>query len=779
MKIIDWAQGLASKFGFSARRPVPSADASERTPGDVPGFANLILCNDAERLHTRGKSIVKQLNHQGHDVNIDCVEDEKSLLKHLRKREKSGAPPPDAIFLDVGGVGERTATKFIKWYENQFPDRPLPEINFLSLDVGMGITEAGRLRESDPRVNAGFVAEEELTWLDKHLKGERIDKKWDIPAGTAFRDILNARLGIKIPLQHEPGYYAPIIQKMQQVSNDRVMTAWRSGKMPAEEALGRMRDYAQGLAKALHGGFYGTAQTASDIPKDAEFYGSAGFPVKGPVLFDVQELDSAYYESARKGTEKPVLVMQSYDPAVMPILASGKLGGLVVTSPYMASHLKLLCETHMVSGLFGVKPPSERGMRASFNEDAKPEGPAYYKGDMANIAGHALHKGQMVMVGAGNDGLQFNPKAEAVTAPVDFDAVTRDEKLKEDLRKLQQVNDCFAAYFEEKGATAHGVKANIDANAKRVLPHVRGIGLVRTEQMVVSAYGQRDMLAAYLLKDDKSELGELMTETHYSYMEIIRHLDRGHPVKMRLFDFVHEEVLNKDEQNRFAEKYGRLDIHGGAALDAWPDLYRLQARTIFEAMNSVDIWSDRPLEIMMPAVRTEDDVKAIKAIVFEEAEKMGIATAKFSFGVMVETLEACENIATIAPHCDFISFGTNDLTQQYVGISRSDLKAQARFAEREGYDPFKKLSPDILAIMQKTAEAGRAAKPGLKVDVCGQQGADLETAGKLFAAGIDNVSVAPNIVNLYALPVLLNYQVFDKLQPKANVQIPPPQAQNG
>jgi|GEM_PF-5583039 len=779
MKIIDWAQGLASKFGFSARRSSSYVSTPGAAPGEVPGFANLILCNDAERLHVRGKSIVKQLKAQGHDVRIDCVEGEKDLLKHLRKREKSGAPPPDAIFLDVGGVGERTATKFIKWYEQQFPDRDLPSINFLSLDVGMGVTEAGRLRESDPRVPAGFVAEEELTWLDKHLKGERIDKKWDIPASTTFRDILNARLGIKLPLQHDQGYYAPIIQKMQQVSNDRVLTAWRNGKMPAEEALGRMRDYAQGLAKALHGGFYGTAQAAADIPKDAEFYGSAGFPVKGPVLFDVQELDNAYYESTRNGTEKPVLVMQSYDPAVMPILASGKLGGLVVTSPYMASHLKLLCETHMVSGLFGIKPPSERGMRATFNEDAKPDGPAYYKGDTATIAGHALHKGQMVMVGAGNDGIQFNPKADAVAAPVDFEAAARDDKLKEDLRKLQQVNDCFAAYFDEKGEAPHGVKANIDANARRVLPHVRGIGLVRTEQMVVSAYGQRDMLAAYLLKDDKAELGELMTETHYHYMDIIRHLDRGHPVKMRLFDFVHEEVLNKDEQNRFAEKYGRLDIHGGAALEAWPDLYRLQVRTIFEAMNSVDIWSDRPLEIMMPAVRTEADVKAIKDVVQEEAEKMGVAKAKFSFGVMVETLEACENISAIAPHCDFISFGTNDLTQQYVGISRSDLKAQSRFAAREGYDPFKKLSPDILDIMQKTAQAGRAANQSLKVDVCGQQGADLETAGKLFAAGVDNVSVAPNIVNLYALPVLLNYQVFDRLQPKTAAQVSPPGAQNG
>src|SRR5690606_34694868 len=108
------------------------------------------------------------------------------------------------------------------------------------------------------------------------------------------------------------------------------------------------------------------------------------------------------------------------------------------------------------------------------------------------------------------------------------------------------------------------------------------------------------------------------------------------PVKIRLFDFVHGEILTKEEQKPFIEKYGRLDIHGGAALETWPELYRRQAATILSALQSANIWSDRPLEIMMPAVRTEEDTLRIKQVIEEEAEKLGIPRGKFSFGVMVE-----------------------------------------------------------------------------------------------------------------------------------------------
>jgi pyruvate,orthophosphate dikinase len=207
-------------------------------------------------------------------------------------------------------------------------------------------------------------------------------------------------------------------------------------------------------------------------------------------------------------------------------------------------------------------------------------------------------------------------------------------------------------------------------------------------------------------------------------------------------------------------------MHGGEALAAWPRLYREQVSTIFEALKWRKAFGNTPLEIMMPSVRTEKDVLDIKNIVREEAEKAGVEPGKYSFGVMIETLESCENIAKIAPHCDFISFGTNDLTQQLLNMSRSDLKAHAHYAEQHGFDPFKRLAPEVFGLVETVVAKSRQAYPGLKIDVCGAQAADPETAAALCRAGVNNVSVAPSLGNLYGLPALLNYKLYDSLLEK-------------
>jgi pyruvate,orthophosphate dikinase len=305
-----------------------------------------------------------------------------------------------------------------------------------------------------------------------------------------------------------------------------------------------------------------------------------------------------------------------------------------------------------------------------------------------------------------------------------------------------------------------------------MLDLVDGIGLVRTEQMVATGYSQMTSLKQILLTEDAGGYTNLFDWAGQDYRRIFAKLDQDQPVKIRLFDFVHREILNKQEQEQFIAKYGKLDIHGGQALEAWPQLYQRQVRTIFRALKDADTVGTTPLEIMMPAVRTEQDVLAIKKIVSEEAGRLRVKPEQYRFGVMIETLESCENISAIAKHCDFISFGTNDLTQQFFDISRSDLKAHARFAEKNGYDPFRKLSPQIFDLMHATVADARAANPALKIDVCGAQAADPDTAVALFNIGVDNVSVAPNLANLFGLPVLLNYMAYDALQKPGTASAP-------
>ncbi|MCE9507018.1 MAG: hypothetical protein K8R48_01715, partial [Alphaproteobacteria bacterium] len=176
------------------------------------------------------------------------------------------------------------------------------------------------------------------------------------------------------------------------MTNNDVIAAWQKGKLTAEQVVERLRNYSFGMADALRNGFYAQGDASeSALKEDAKFYGSTGFPVKGPVVFSLEDVENS------TSAEKPVLVMRSYDPEVVPLLASGKLGGLVVTSTYMASHLKLLCETHMVSGLFGMIPPGEKTLTREFNEEAAPIFPVYFDGDTVEIGGQTVKKGQAVL----------------------------------------------------------------------------------------------------------------------------------------------------------------------------------------------------------------------------------------------------------------------------------------------------------------------------------------------------------------------------------------------
>jgi hypothetical protein len=123
---------------------------------------NIVLCNDSGSLQDDAKAIARHLRAFGHDIKITCIDDQKGLLKYLAKLKRKGKPPPDGFFLDVGGVGSDAALEVIKWYDENYPSTPLPEISFLSLGLHLGIHHAGLLHEMDSRVRASFVDRYEL-----------------------------------------------------------------------------------------------------------------------------------------------------------------------------------------------------------------------------------------------------------------------------------------------------------------------------------------------------------------------------------------------------------------------------------------------------------------------------------------------------------------------------------------------------------------------------------------------------------------------------------------
>ncbi len=331
------------------------------------------------------------------------------------------------------------------------------------------------------------------------------------------------------------------------------------------------------------------------------------------------------------------------------------------------------------------------------------------------------------------------------------------------------------------GCRRMGVRANaetpLDAATARKFG-AEGIGLCRTEhmffdperilavrQMIISSTesGRRDALAR-LLPFQREDFRQLFT------------IMAGLPVTIRLLDPpLHEFLPHADqEMQEVADSLG-ADVatirqraeelseanpmlgHRGCRLGiAYPEIYEMQARAIFEGALLVAATEDAPHpEIMIPLVSTRREleitraqVDKIAAEVFAEAGR----SIEYSVGTMIELPRAALMADKIAEVADFFSFGTNDLTQTVFGLSRDDAGkflpayVEAGILEK---DPFVSIDVEGVGEMVRIAvEKGRSTKGGLKMGICGEHGGDPASIAFCESVGLDYVSCSP-----YRVPV--------------------------
>ncbi|MDP6565342.1 MAG: pyruvate, phosphate dikinase, partial [Alphaproteobacteria bacterium] len=189
----------------------------------------------------------------------------------------------------------------------------------------------------------------------------------------------------------------------------------------------------------------------------------------------------------------------------------------------------------------------------------------------------------------------------------------------------------------------------------------------------------------------------------------------------------------------------------------YPEIYRMQARAIFEAALEVGAELDRPVnaEVMIPLVASRREFEFLKAEIDAVAEDVAAARGQsptYLVGTMIELPRAALRAAEIASTAEFFSFGTNDLTQTTFGISRDD---SAHFLEHylaQGViatDPFVSLDQDGVGELVTIAAArGRGARPDLKLGICGEHGGDPASIAFCHRAGLDYVSCSP-----YRVPI--------------------------
>lgn len=321
-----------------------------------------------------------------------------------------------------------------------------------------------------------------------------------------------------------------------------------------------------------------------------------------------------------------------------------------------------------------------------------------------------------------------------------------------------------------------GVRTNADTPADAKVARefgAEGIGLCRTEHMFFGADRideMRKMIMAEGVEERKRALDNLLPVQRQDFEGLFEEM-QGLPVTIRLLDPpLHEFLPHTPEEitemaERFAWKADKLTSkvnalkefnpmlgHRGCRLAiSYPEIYEMQARAIAEAaVSRVKAGHELVPEIMIPLVGTEGELARLRELVVEVVEQV-ISTegVKFDYlvGTMIELPRAALVADEIANSADFFSFGTNDLTQTALGLSRDDSGKFLGTYVSEGLyprDPFAALDQKGVGKLVKLGvELGRSNKPGLKVGVCGEHGGEPSSIQFFHQVGLDYVSCSP------------------------------------
>jgi pyruvate,orthophosphate dikinase len=296
-----------------------------------------------------------------------------------------------------------------------------------------------------------------------------------------------------------------------------------------------------------------------------------------------------------------------------------------------------------------------------------------------------------------------------------------------------------------------------------------GIGLARTEHMFFGGDRIIDVRAMILGADAgarRAALARLLPAQRADFEAIFR-IMAGLPVTIRLLDPpLHEFLPSREaEMAEVAEAAGlslaavrrrvaelheanpMLGHRGCRLLISYPEITEMQARAIFEAALAVD---GADVEIMVPLVATARELELVKAVIDRVAIELFEAAGRsvpYRVGTMIELPRAALRAAEIAAHADFFSFGTNDLTQTALGISRDDAaRFLGDYVEQGIYhrDPFVSLDVEgVGELVTLAAERGRSVRDGLKLGICGEHGGDPATIDFCEGQGLDYVSCSP------------------------------------
>ena len=323
-----------------------------------------------------------------------------------------------------------------------------------------------------------------------------------------------------------------------------------------------------------------------------------------------------------------------------------------------------------------------------------------------------------------------------------------------------------------------GVRTNADSPAlaqAAITYGAEGIGLCRTEHMFFEGDRidyMRQMILASEEKDRRAALKKLLPFQRKDFKGLFKSM-AGLPVTIRLLDpplheFVpHDDAARRDlaeklnlsseyitERIRALHEENPMLGHRGCRLGiSYPEITEMQARAIFEAAAAL-LTQKKPIdvqpEVMIPLVGFKQELSNQIAIVRRVADEVMAAKnvkIRYTVGTMIEVPRAAVTADEIAVEADFFSFGTNDLTQTTLGLSRDDMgsffdkyKEEDIFAQ----NPFASLDQKgVGQLVEVAVTKGRSVKKKLKLGICGEHGGDPSSINFFHQVGLDYVSCSP------------------------------------
>jgi pyruvate,orthophosphate dikinase len=361
---------------------------------------------------------------------------------------------------------------------------------------------------------------------------------------------------------------------------------------------------------------------------------------------------------------------------------------------------------------------------------------------------------------------------QVATKPSEVVQVLIDKTLKPEQSKVYQQFAELMKWADETRKLRIRTNADLPGQAAQAIAFgAEGIGLCRTEHMFFDHIEpMREMILAQTPEARKKALDKLLPFQRQDFEGLFRAMN-GLPVTVRTLDPPLHEFLPHDArgQEEVAQKLGvparviadrvkalhefnpMLGFRGCRLGIVYPEITEMQCRALFEAACNVQKSGIKvEPEIMIPLVGFLPELKAQAAIVSATAKKVfaekGV-TVSYLVGTMIELPRACVVADQIAREAQFFSFGTNDLTQTTLGMSRDDYGSFIRYYMEHDLiarDPFQTIDIDgVGGLMKMGVEKGRATRSDLKIGICGEHGGDPDTVKFCHKIGLNYVSCSP------------------------------------